>query len=256
MTIARRRFMGPMLTGCLVAASAPACSETESAVEPACGLYAPHPGPCTEQVDVSGDGVADQLFEYTYDGAGLLVREEEEHPDAGWLFVTTFEYDAHDNPVRVEWDEGGDGEVDRVYVETNEYDVSGNLVRVDSDGQGDGAQDRITLYEYDSLNRMVREANDDLADGDFDRVRLFHYGEVDRLVRMDIDLGDDGVIDHIWTYTYDRCGLRVRSQADTNVDGDIDQVEKHSYDEQGNMTHSEGPGGRVRDFSYGCWSGG
>lgn len=64
---------------------------------------------CALETDWNGDGEADQLFRYTYDAAGRLVREEQGNGAGAVAVVLTYEYDAAGRLVARQAD-GGDGQ--------------------------------------------------------------------------------------------------------------------------------------------------
>jgi hypothetical protein len=124
------------------------------------------------EVDEDFDGRMDRWEEYDPTGRLIKFGVSRKHTDAPDLWITP---GPGDLPARKEYDDNGDGRVDRTEVLER-----GLLVRVELDTEGDGKPDR---WQDWSTGRLSAEDLDTNGDGKPDR-RLV-YNDRGRLLKME-----------------------------------------------------------------------
>lgn len=219
----------------------------------------------TDSEDTSGDGTADEVTSYHYDGFGNVIEQRRDNDADGLAdYIQKSTYDANQRSILRTYDEDGDGSADRVYSDEYDnngnrlryvhdydgdgvanvigsyaYDAYGNQFRIESDDDGDGVANFISIYTYDEQGNRLSETTDSDADGQTDSATTYTYDDADRLLTYSVDTDGDGAPNEISRYTYDAAGNRITSSDDFDADGVADRTYTNTYDSNGNKIRDE-----------------
>ena len=247
--------------GCVVWTLLGSCGDWAVCDDGVCGAAGVLPGACIQSQDGGDgvvdfgapDGVPDDIWSFTYDDAGQLVREENDGPrgirdsppDGAPDYAAEYVYDDRGLVVlKDEWDSPGE----QVWWRTTwEYDAGGRVLRILGDVHADGVVDRLSTYSYSEDGRAVEEHFDPEADGErgpHDWCFLYEYDAGGRLLRESGDPGCDGILSLRQDYTYDERGLLSLKAIDgapvhREVDGVYDALIAYFYDEDGRLVRQE-----------------
>lgn len=218
------RRLGVLVQVALMASAAAACGD-----EPG-----PYAGPCVVERDDGVDGVVDRRTTTTYEGR-LPVRVEFDDDGDGTIDgVWLYEY--ADGVLRREVDgDAPDGANGIEYL----YDESGFLVQLGYDDDGDAQGDRGHTYTNDATgNILIHELYDDYTAAPSWR-DTHTYDAEGYLLRIDHDRGADDAVDDVITYTWSAEHTDLRVQEDRGLDDVIDDIRHHTFDRDGNLLLEE-----------------
>ncbi len=194
----------------------------------------------TEEWDMDGDGLVEEVIDFVYDPWGNLRGEtHDDGPDGRIDVAVRYTYDCwadqvtrSKDPCGGWWDLDLDGEPDA--FTTYVHDLDGRTVRMTADWDDDGTIDNHFHYGHDAQGRRVREAWDTRLDGTLTEVLTIHH-DGDRRTHGDVDEGHDGTVDGRATYAYDPQGRLSAERWDKDGDGEEDEVLTYQYDERGRL---------------------
>lgn len=195
-------------------------------------------GPCSESVDMDGDGVVDLKIAYTYGPTGDVVQADEmmgscNFTDAGLIVEKDkLTCTAPDGTItkRTMWQRDGLGRVRTISVD---WDL-------------DGAIDERTTYVYDEKGILHEARLDQGFDGTVDAITKWTWN-ADLLTSTQIDNNADGKAERVISYIWSAAGYLLAEVDDTNADGLLDATSLYEYDAGGLPTLREWDG-------YGAWS--
>jgi len=162
--------------------------------------------------------VKQNKIDWTYDGAGRLVREKFDHFDDAFDQALEFAYDLVGNRLSQKVDKGNDGIIDQVFA--YHYDANDRLLEEFFDGQNDGTFEKITNYGYDHTQQTSKSVSENgtlVSDTTFEYdlqgrmavVTVVSYDEFETVIRQERT-----------TYKYGADGIRVSALHEIDADGD------------------------------------
>lgn len=195
-------------------------------------------GPCSESLDLTGDGVIDMISTFSYGPTGDVIEAKEMMgscalTDAKLIVAKeNLTCTPPDGTVtgRTVWDRDG----------------LGRVRTIDKDIDGDGAFDSRSTYVYDA-NGTLHEARHDLGlDGTVDAITKWTWS-AGQLTSTQLDTNGDGKAERIISYIWSANGYLLAEIDDTDADGLLDATNVYEYDAGGLPTVREWDG-------YGPWT--
>ena len=125
------------------------------------------------RLDLDGDAEFDRLYRYHYDDIRGLVSIEQDRDGDGLVdHVCRYNILVEDGVTRTECDTDNDGTVDNSELVTRN---DGLIVEVQYDEGDDGDVDRVVAYAYDDKGKMIYSGTDGNSDGDFESWDEYDY---------------------------------------------------------------------------------
>lgn len=187
---------------------------------------------CFADVDTAIDQTIDGHYKYTYNDAGLILREElDRGSDKVVDEISAYTYDG-DRLTAFTYDGNADGAPD--YREDISYNAAGSESERTVDFDGDGVTDIDEHYDYDASGRLATVRSDNDGDGMIDEIDTQIYAG-DQLDHVDLDQDADGTADGVETYHYDATGHLVRIETDEGLDGTLERTQTLEYDARGRL---------------------
>jgi hypothetical protein len=192
--------------------------------------------------DYDADGNNEETADFTLDAQGYVLAEDY-HLDA-WKgnpssdFSTAEVNDAAGNPIRIDKDSDGDGDVD--YSLEYTYDGAGRRVVVDQDNGRDGTVDYAFHWSYDADGFLTSDLIIDRS-GDIISSEIYTIlGPTGSSLRT-VDDDGDGSPDLLSEEHYDADGNLTFYREDTDADGDDELIYSlFTYDADGNLLEQSG----------------
>lgn len=173
--------------------------------------------------DFDDDGVVDQTRTATYDEQGRTLEVVAAGADP---FRETWSYDGSTQTRTLDW--GDDGTVDEVLTEVFEGEVR---VLLENDENHDGVVDfavRDTLEDGHWVERRI-ETGPDYTGSEEARHEVRTHAE-GRTVDLWVDRGPDGTVDLEYRYSYDELDRLTRVKVDIDPTGDFGTDQRFVFD--------------------------
>jgi hypothetical protein len=195
-------------------------------------------------------GVLDNWIFRTFDVNGNVTRQRDEFDNNGdgvvdrWT-TTVYSYDANGYPLLAltEVDNNTDGTVDSWSSTINTYDTNGNLTMREE--SRDGAITARYTATYASNGKLTISVDEYDINGDgkiFSRAtNTFTYDAngITKVMLTETDTNADGTVDKRRTVFFDAKGQRTVTEYDNNADGVVDRRTMITRDVNGNITMDE-----------------
>jgi hypothetical protein len=126
-----------------------------------------------EDIDRSGDGIADKIRCFGYEGSHLVREEVDSDGDGHSDQIRSLSYNGEGCLIREEWDHDADGSTDDLY--TYRCNELGDRISTEVDRGNDGVLDQLWTRRDDAAGRPIREESDFNADGKADAIATYRY---------------------------------------------------------------------------------
>ena len=182
----------------------------------------------TEEVLRNTSGKLLLLSNYEYTG-NLIVNRTDTDNDSIWDGIYIQSFNDNNKLIKEEWDEDGDGSIDRYTVYEYKFDNAGQLYAMSVDEMGDGYIERMHHYSFNNDMELISEYVDKDFDGTLDKSVIQTWSN-HLLQNIQIDNNFDGAVDLYTSRTYDDASRISLVEEDLNGNGLYDRVIRYKYD--------------------------
>ncbi|GDX80708.1 hypothetical protein LBMAG42_25190 [Deltaproteobacteria bacterium] len=177
------------------------------------------------------------IVTWVYDAAGTCLWMD--WLSNGQLTREEYEYDSSGFLMKVYYDDGADGSVER--IATYVRDSMGRELACEYDRDADGVADTLVSFTYDAYGNRLTYAYDGDADGVAESLTTdtYAYDDDGNVILHEYDYDSDGTIELRWWYTYDGAARLAVEERDVDGSGVVDSRTEFTYDDIGRLSTTE-----------------